>query len=237
MKYVDTFILCAGVNNTNITKSAFQRHVIPKTFISFNTMDDDVDEQSRVDETIFYRAESCNLLSTKIVCDICHHLEYIETKSYQKKKCNMLTPAKLNAPISATEPQKIVLTLRQQRNEIKDQNVKIEELQNEIKKHSVIVSADLHTDLQDIFNKCDKRKISPLMKLLWEEQLKNINMSASQVRYHPMIIKFCLALYGKSPAAYDHLRFNEKEGTGCIILPSKRTLRDYRNYIHPKNWF
>ena len=30
MKYVDTFILCAGVNNTNITKSAFQRHVIPK---------------------------------------------------------------------------------------------------------------------------------------------------------------------------------------------------------------
>ena len=57
------------MNITNITKSAFQRHVIPKTFILFNTMDD-VDEQSRVDETIFYRAESCNLLSTKIVCDI-----------------------------------------------------------------------------------------------------------------------------------------------------------------------
>ena len=62
-------------------------------------------------------------------------------------------------------------------------------------------------------------------------------MSASQVRYHPMIIKFCLALYAKSPAAYDHHRFNEKEGTGCIILPSKRTLRDYRNYFHPKTGF
>ena len=46
-------------------------------------MDDDVDEQSRIDETIFYRAESCNLLSTKIVGDICHHL---------------------NAPVSATAP-------------------------------------------------------------------------------------------------------------------------------------
>ena len=149
----------------------------------------------------------------------------------------MLTPAKLNAPVSATAPEKIVLTLRQQRNDIKDQKVKIEELQYEIKKHSGTVTPDLHNDLQDIFNNCDKRKISPFMKLFWEEQLKSINMSASQVRYHPMIIKFCLALYAKSPAAYDHLRFNEKEGTGCLILPSKRTLRDYTNYIHPKTGF
>ena len=105
MKYVDTFILCAGVNNVNITKSVFQKHGKSKQFILFNIVDDDDDnEQSlqRVDETIFYRAESCNLLSTKIVCDICHHLEFIETKSSQKKKRNMLTPAKLNAPVSAT---------------------------------------------------------------------------------------------------------------------------------------
>ena len=203
----------------------------------FNIVDDDIDEQSRVDETIFYRSASCNLLSTDIVCDICHHLESIETKCFQKKKRNMLTPAKLNAPVSATAPEKIVLALRQQRNDIKDQKVKIEELQYEIKKHSVTVTPDLHTDLQDIFNNYDKRKISPFMKLFWEEQLKSINMSASQVRYHPMIIKFCLALYAKSPAAYDHLRFNEKEGTGCIILPSKNTLKDYRNYIHPKTGF
>ena len=52
-----------------------------------------------------------------------------------------------------------------------------------------------------------------------------------------MIIKFCLALQAKSNAAYDHLRFNEKDGTGCLILPSKRTLRDYRNYISPKTGF
>ena len=214
MNYGDTFILCAGVNNVDLTKSAFQKHVISKKFTLFNIVDDDIDEQSRVDETIFYRSASCNLLSTDIVCDICHHLKSIEIKSSQKKERNMLTPTKLNARVSATAPEKIVLTLRQQRNDIKDQKVKIEELQYEIKKHSVTVTPDLHTDLQDIFNNCDKRKISPFMKLFWEEQLKK---SASQVRYHPMIIKFCLALYAKSPAACDHLRFNEKEGTGCII--------------------
>ena len=48
---------------------------------------------------------------------------------------------------------------------------------------------------------------------------------------------FCIALHAKSSAAYDHLRFNEKDGTGCLILPSKRTLRDYRNYISPKTGF
>ena len=51
------------------------------------------------------------------------------------------------------------------------------------------------------------------------------------------MIKFCLSLYAKSPAAYDHVRFDEKNGTGALISPSKRTLRDYRNYIRPKTGF
>ena len=48
-----------------------------------------------------------------------------------------------------------------------------------------------------------------------------------------MIIKVCLGLYDKSPAAYEQLRFNEKEGAGVMILPSQRTLSDYRNYTRP----
>ena len=71
------------------------------------------------------------------------------------------------------------------------------------------------------------------MKLFWGKQMKFINSSPSQLRYHPMIIKFCLGLYAKSPAAYEQLRLNEKEGTGVMILRSQRTLRDYRNYIRP----
>lgn len=46
-----------------------------------------------------------------------------------------------------------------------------------------------------------------------------------------------MSLYAKSPAAYNHLRFDEKNGTGALILPSQRTLRDYRNYIQPKTGF
>jgi len=52
-----------------------------------------------------------------------------------------------------------------------------------------------------------------------------------------MIIKYCLTLYAKSPSAYKYFRYDEKNGTGALILPSERTLRDYRNYIRPKTGF
>ena len=51
-----------------------------------------------------------------------------------------------------------------------------------------------------------------------------------------MIIKYCLSLQAKSPAAYEQLRL-QKDGTGVLVLPSKRTLRDYRNYIRPQRGF
>ena len=41
-----------------------------------------------------------------------------------------------------------------------------------------------------------------------------------------MIIRFCLSLATKSPSAYDELR-----NSNILILPSKGTLRDYKNAI------
>ena len=52
-----------------------------------------------------------------------------------------------------------------------------------------------------------------------------------------MILRYCLALASKSPAACEQLRFDEKTGSGVLILPSRRRLRDYKNYITPKRGF
>ena len=49
-----------------------------------------------------------------------------------------------------------------------------------------------------------------------------------------MIIKYCLAITSKSSAAYKDLRYDSKKGTGVLVLPSQRTLRDYKNYIRPE---
>ena len=62
------------------------------------------------------------------------------------------------------------------------------------------------------------------MKLFWNDQKSR--------RYHPMIIRFCLAISSKSESAYDELR-----DSGVLCLPSRRTLRDYRNAIRPQTGF
>ena len=51
-----------------------------------------------------------------------------------------------------------------------------------------------------------------------------------------MIIKYCLSLAAKS-SAYSDLRSNSRTGSGVLILPCLRTLRDYKNYIRPKRGF
>ena len=52
------------------------------------------------------------------------------------------------------------------------------------------------------------------------------------MRYHPMIIRFCLSLTAKSRSCYEELR-NSK----VLVLPSQRRLRDYGNAIKPQRGF
>ena len=47
-----------------------------------------------------------------------------------------------------------------------------------------------------------------------------------------MIIRFCLSLASKSASCYDELR-----NSSVLILPSRRTLRNYKNAIRPHAGF
>ena len=85
---------------------------------------------------------------------------------------------------------------------------------------------------------CDQEHVPPFMKLFWEDQQKYLSSSSSSsIRYHPMIIKYCLSFAAKSSSAYSDLRYNSRTGSGVLILPSLRTLRDYKNYIRPERGF
>ena len=50
--------------------------------------------------------------------------------------------------------------------------------------------------------------------------------NSKSMRWHPLFIKWCIYLRHLSGSAYDFLR-----ESGCVALPSKRTLRDYTYYI------
>ena len=45
--------------------------------------------------------------------------------------------------------------------------------------------------------------------------------SKTGVRYHPMIIRYCLGLAGDLVAMYDEIRFDGKINSGFVILPSR----------------
>ena len=73
---------------------------------------------------------------------------------------------------------------------------------------------------------------TPFMKFFWDQQQKIFSSQKQALCYHPIIIRFSLSLAVKSASAYDQLRDSKS-----LILPSKRTLRDYKNIIRPKAGF
>ena len=65
-------------------------------------------------------------------------------------------------------------------------------------------------------------------RLFWEQQLQTTSTSPKGRRWHPTMIKWCLYLGHQSSHAYELLR-----KSGCIHLPSQRSLRDYTHHSSP----
>ena len=104
--------------------------------------------------------------------------------------------------------------------------------------NGVAVDEQLHKELSTIISdKSDSvEKEFPqgtFRRLFWDEQRKAAMVKdARQMRWHPMMIRWCLNFKLLSTAAYHSLRTS-----GFIKLPSERTLRDYTNYFKNKPGF
>ena len=65
--------------------------------------------------------------------------------------------------------------------------------------------------------------------IFWKQQKESLakkGKSRNGIRWHPLMIKWCIYLRHQSSKAYDTLR-----DSSCISLPSQRTLRDYSNAV------
>ena len=171
-------------------------------------------------------------------CKVCLKAKAKEIVSTKRKRNNLISPAKLYAPISITSPDRIKLTPQSYRIENKSLKNEIVNSREAFERKSVKVDADINNDLINIISKTDQNTIPPFMKLFWEEQQKYLSKPSTKgIRYHPMIICYCLGLAAKSPAVYDEIRFDGKNNTGFVFLPNRRRLRDYKNYIRPQQGF
>ncbi|PIK46436.1 hypothetical protein BSL78_16683 [Apostichopus japonicus] len=66
-------------------------------------------------------------------------------------------------------------------------------------------------------------------ELLWQQQKENLQNPPSRWRWHPDIIKWCVALHSKSPAAYNLIR-----QSGFLTLPSLVTLNKHIHFTKAK---
>ena len=101
--------------------------------------------------------------------------------------------------------------------ECKQTKQELERMKAEIEKGSIKIDQELADDT---------------MSLFWQQQKELMKTGGKNVRYHPMLIRYCLSLAAKSKSTYEELR-----NSGILVLPSTRTLRDYKNFIKPKTGF
>ena len=174
----------------------------------------------------YYRHKECLVLHTTTdePCLKCTKFEHSQKE--KSKKVNV-APCHSNAPLSKTNPLRIIESLKLERKENKELKKRLEK---EIQEKGVIVDEELSDDFHNIMAS-NGNDVSPFMKLFWEQQKELFGKGTSR-RYHPMIIRFCLSLACKSASAYDELR-----SSNVLTLPSRRTLRDYKNAIKPHAGF
>ena len=107
-----------------------------------------------------------------------------------------------------------------------------------IEHKGVIVDEAMHHDLTQIVNDHTSKVNATypndcFQKLFWMQQQKASALTnARSMRWHPLMIKWCLYLRHLSGRAYEMLR-----ESGCITLPSQRTLRDYTHYVRSTTGF
>ena len=141
----------------------------------------------------------------------------------KEKIANIL--AKLNAPLSKTNPNRVNLVLKEQRRKCTELEKKISKIWEQINLIGVEIIPVLKDDIHDLMEN-NLEVASPFMKLFWKEQKKYLSINPKARKYHLVIIRFCLSLAAKSPSAYDELR-----NSNILILLSRGTLRDYKNAI------
>ena len=228
VKSIGTLSICPGVKPFELSSSILH-HVIPK---SVDPLLNDDDDGSSFPHQEYWRTRGCAVLfDNGKQCCSCHHYSHKSELSHMAKQKKLAEPAHLFSPASQTTPERIKLTLQMQRFKCAELEQKLKEMKLEIQKSSVEVDHQLSQDITSILGKSDMN-ITPFMDLFWQQQKKLLTRSSTGVRYHPMVIRYCLSLATKSPACYEELRKSK-----ILVLPSQQTLKDYRNCIRPKAGF
>ncbi len=141
--------------------------------------------------------------------------------------------------LSADEMQTRMSKLHSELRRIQKQHDRLKErLDRSVEKNGVSVSEHLGGDLRAIMESEGGRVTGRedctsaptyFQKVFWQQQaLASSKKDSRGMRWHPLMIKWCIYLRAHSQGAYETLRQSK-----CIQLPSQRTLRDYTHHLKP----
>ena len=237
MAQLEGYDICEGLDKNELTYSKCEdpspthssssviRHTVP---INPEHYDED---GPPFQAHIFLRSPDCELLCRDSPCPKCSMHEKSIHKPKEKSHVQPPQPVKDKAPLSRSSKERLVATVQRQRIVCKELEGRLTQLEKEISENSISVDEALEKDILTILADSGN-EVTPHMRVFWEQQQKMLASSKFGRRYHPHIIRFCLSIHAKSPAAYRELR-----DSGVLVLPSEKTLRDYRNFFTPRAGF
>jgi len=101
-----------------------------------------------------------------------------------------------------------------------------EKVNEVIEQDGIQLDECMHTDFETIMQEQSKLINDSFQQLLWKQQMQPLSQKSSKaIRWHPLIIKWCIYLQHLSSGACEVLR-----SSGRVKLPSQWTLRDYTHY-------
>ena len=201
-----------------------------------------IDTKFPSDETKTIRSASCEGI-TQRKSDRCAPCAQFRNDLFARRAAKEKT-ATGSTTSHARNDQMDRMTLERKTSNLKRENLSLkaslkrlqERITQMMESEAVDVDAVHSNELVDIFEENSSAMESLLpqdspQRLLWEEQRKYLGLKdARQMRWHPTIIKWCIALHEKSPAAYKALR-----SSSFIKLPHQNTLFKHTHFTDARS--
>ena len=174
------------------------------------------------------RHNRCKLLISEEVCGPCktYRSDIISMRRNDKKdRVKATSHAKLTS-LSREELIERCKSLQEERRELTRKNLAMKKHMEQLIDSEGVTLTETQSEimLQCVNDLEGMLQEDTPEKLLWEEQLKAIK-SNKNMRWHPAIIRWCIAIQSKSSSAYRVLR-----EAGFLRLPHESTLKKYTHY-------
>ena len=164
-------------------------------------------------------------------------LFYIRSKSSKNTQKIITNSSKVNKRYLSTEEfhSKLEMAQRKKIESVRKLNYLSVEVSKILNTGGIQVSKDRDLELKEIIeNSGNPFNEETPMGLLWQQQKQLAKGKSKGMRWHPLMIPWCLSIYHTSPAAFKHIPSKRNK---FLVLPHVITLRKYINYTTPSSGF